>query len=83
MININVITFKKEVTDVYINMKWPYYRSLWYTKKNLSKRTVRGIYFGSLFPTLQIRMTEVQGMFIKTTEVFAANNPWSIQSKTF
>ena len=63
--NINVTIFFKKVTDVNIKKEWSQYKTLRYTEKNLSKCTVRGIYFGSFFLSFQIRMNKVQGMFIK------------------
>ena len=67
----------KEITYVNIKKKWSEYRTLRYTKKNLSKRAVRGIYFASLFSSFQIQINKVQGISI----TFAISNSWSIQSK--
>ena len=43
------------------------FRKKWtYTEKNLSKHTVGGICFASLFLFVQIRMNEKEGIFFKT-----------------
>ena len=40
-----------------------------YTEKNLSKHTVRAVYIGSLFPSFQLQISKIQGIFIKTVNI--------------
>ena len=63
--NINVTIFQKEVTDVNIKKERSQYRILRYSEANLSECAIRAIYFSSFFPSFQIRINKIQGIFIK------------------
>ena len=78
MSNINAHIFKKEVTDVNVKKMWSQYETPRYTKKNLSKFTVRGIYFGSLFLYLEVWINKVKRIFINTIYIKLCYYSWSI-----